>query len=96
MSITKFEAGSNNSNNTDCNLIEQILQKRSLIIASNRGPVTFITDDHGELQSKRGKGGLVTALTGLANLTDAHWIASAQTEEDRQWKDGLVALDGSD
>ncbi len=96
MNINASEAGPKVVDKMDCDLIAQILQKRSLIIASNRGPVTFTTDDHGELQSKRGKGGLVTALTGLANLTDAHWIASAQTEEDRQWKDGPVALDGSD
>jgi trehalose 6-phosphate synthase len=79
-----------------CDLIEQILQTRSLVIASNRGPVSFSQDENGDLQSKRGKGGLVTALTGLANLTDAHWIASAQTEQDRKWDHGPVPLDGSD
>ncbi len=78
-----------------CDLIAEILQNRSLIIASNRGPVSFSTDEKGELQSNRGKGGLVTALTGLANLTEAHWIASAQSAEDRQWGNGAVALDGS-
>jgi len=81
---------------TDCDLIGQILQTRSLVIASNRGPVSFSMDENGALQTKRGKGGLVTALTGLANLTDAHWIASAQTEQDRQWSSGPVPLDGSD
>ncbi len=49
-----------------------------LVLVSNRGPVTFEAD--GEV--KRGGGGLVTALTGLASHRDAVWIASAMTPED--------------
>src|SRR3954471_11663809 len=49
-----------------------------LILVSNRGPVTFQPD--GEV--KRGGGGLVTALTGLASHRDAIWVASALTDED--------------
>ncbi|ADB54309.1 alpha,alpha-trehalose-phosphate synthase (UDP-forming) [Conexibacter woesei] len=49
-----------------------------LVLVSNRGPVTFQED--GEV--KRGGGGLVTALTGLASHRDAIWIASAMTEQD--------------
>ena len=95
MEPTQNQAGPN-GNEDGCDLIEQILQTRSLVIASNRGPVSFYKDENDVLQTKRGKGGLVTALTGLANLTDAHWVASAQTEQDRQWSNGLVPLDGSE
>jgi trehalose 6-phosphate synthase len=49
-----------------------------LILVSNRGPVTF--EANGEI--KRGGGGLVTALTGLASHRDAIWIASAMTDGD--------------
>jgi trehalose 6-phosphate synthase len=49
-----------------------------LVLVSNRGPVTF--QDDGSI--KRGTGGLVTALTGLASHRDAVWIASALTEGD--------------
>jgi trehalose 6-phosphate synthase len=49
-----------------------------LVLVSNRGPVTY-EDDGGV---KRGTGGLVTALTGLASHRDAVWIASALTEGD--------------
>src|SRR3954467_15760022 len=49
-----------------------------LVLVSNRGPVTF--QDDGSV--KRGTGGLVTALTGLASHRDATWIASALTEAD--------------
>jgi trehalose 6-phosphate synthase len=49
-----------------------------LVLVSNRGPVTF--QPGGEI--KRGTGGLVTALIGLASYRDATWIASAMTDED--------------
>jgi trehalose 6-phosphate synthase len=52
--------------------------ERSLVLVSNRGPVTYQED--GSL--KRGTGGLVTALTGLASHRDAVWIASAMTDGD--------------
>jgi trehalose 6-phosphate synthase len=53
-------------------------QARPLVLVSNRGPVTFQEDG----SAKRGTGGLVTALTGLASHRDAVWIASALTEHD--------------
>src|SRR5215216_5536530 len=51
-----------------------------LVLVSNRGPVTY--QDDGSL--KRGTGGLVTALTGLASHRDAIWIASAMTDGDME------------
>ncbi len=53
---------------------------RPLVLVSNRGPVTF--QDDGEM--KRGTGGLVTALTGLASHREATWIASAMTDRDTE------------
>lgn len=49
-----------------------------LVLVSNRGPVTFQANG----EARRGGGGLVTALTGLASHRDALWIASAMTEQD--------------
>ncbi len=49
-----------------------------LVLVSNRGPVTFEPDG----RVRRGTGGLVTALIGLASHRDVTWIASAMTEED--------------
>jgi trehalose 6-phosphate synthase len=49
-----------------------------IVLVSNRGPVTF--GPEGEV--RRGTGGLVTALTGLASHRDVTWIASAMTDED--------------
>ncbi len=53
-------------------------EDRPLVLVSNRGPVTF--EDDGSV--RRGGGGLVTALTGLASARDAVWIASAMTDTD--------------
>ncbi len=53
-----------------------------LIIVSNRGPAEFERDAAGERRIKRGGGGLVTALTGLATHREVLWVASAMSEED--------------
>jgi trehalose 6-phosphate synthase len=49
-----------------------------LVLVSNRGPVTFGQD--GEI--RRGTGGLVTALIGLASYRDVTWVASAMSDGD--------------
>jgi trehalose 6-phosphate synthase len=79
------------------NLEDAILEGRKLIIASNRGPVTFQKDENGDITARRGGGGLVTALTGLVQHIEATWIASAMTEEDRAFKPEKIPLgkDGS-
>jgi trehalose 6-phosphate synthase len=55
-------------------------EQAPLVLVSNRGPVTYQEDG----SVKRGTGGLVTALTGLASHRDAVWIASAMTEQDAE------------
>jgi len=55
-------------------------QGAPLVLVSNRGPVTY--QDDGSV--KRGTGGLVTALQGLASHRDAIWIASAMTDRDTE------------
>lgn len=49
----------------------------ALILVSNRGPVVF-----SEEGMRRGGGGLVTALTGIASHREVTWVASAMTEHD--------------
>lgn len=66
--------------------------RRALIIAANRGPVTFDKAEDGSLQFQRGGGGLVTALTGLIQHIDATWIACAQTDADATWREGNAPL----
>ncbi len=57
--------------------------RRKLVVVSNRGPVTFARDAEGRRISRRGGGGLVTALSGLIRHHDVTWIASAMSDEDR-------------
>jgi trehalose 6-phosphate synthase len=56
--------------------------RRSLIVVSNRGPVTYTPGTGGERLARRGGGGLVTALRSLVLHHDVTWIASAMTAED--------------
>lgn len=69
-----------------------VLTRRPLIIASNRGPVTFTEDEAGELHAQRGGGGLVTALSGLAEYAEVCWIACAQSEADQRWTGEFVPV----
>jgi trehalose 6-phosphate synthase len=57
--------------------------RRKLIVVSNRGPTTFGRDDSGARVTRRGGGGLVTALRSLVTHHDVTWIASAISDEDR-------------
>jgi trehalose 6-phosphate synthase len=57
---------------------------RQIVVASNRGPVTFVRDEEGRPVATRGVGGLVTALTGALQLSGGLWMASAMSEEDRR------------
>lgn len=70
--------------------VRALLAQRTLIIASNRGPVTLRKNESGELEYQRGAGGLVTALAGVVQHTAACWIACAQTDEDKAWGTGDV------
>lgn len=54
-----------------------------IIVASNRGPVSFHLED-GHLVAERGSGGLVTALAGLLFQTDTTWLSAAMTDGDRE------------
>ena len=56
--------------------------RRKLIVAANRGPVSFARSPAGERIVRRGGGGLVTALRSLVVHHDVTWIGSAITDED--------------
>ncbi|MEO9175663.1 MAG: trehalose-6-phosphate synthase [Gaiellales bacterium] len=57
---------------------------RRLIVASNRGPIVFDRAADGSRTTRRGGGGLVTALSGLLSSNDVSWIASAVSAGDRE------------
>ena len=58
------------------------MERRKLIVVSNRGPISFARDASGERIARRGGGGLVTALRGFLAHHDVTWIASAMSQED--------------
>jgi trehalose 6-phosphate synthase len=65
-----------------------------IVVASNRGPVSFAPDEEGRVVAKRGVGGLVTALSGALHLRGGLWVAAAMTEEDRaRAGDGPLRVD---
>ena len=51
--------------------------ERSVVIASNRGPLGYRVQD-GELVGRRGSGGLVSGLGPLVDEGRATWIAAAR------------------
>jgi len=61
-----------------------LLGDRRLIIATNRGPVTFASAADGSLRPRRGSGGLVTALGQVGRHVPVTWIAAAMSEGDRR------------
>lgn len=60
-----------------------LLGRATLIIASNRGPVEFELEPDGSFSTKRGSGGVVTAVSAVTRYTDTIWVAAAMTEGDR-------------
>ncbi|MCI0687207.1 MAG: trehalose-6-phosphate synthase [Sporichthyaceae bacterium] len=54
----------------------------SILLASNRGPVSFWLHDDGSLVSRRGGGGLVSGLSGVAEK-GVVWVCAALSEADR-------------
>lgn len=59
------------------------MNERAVVVASNRGPVTFIEED-GVLVPRRGAGGLVSALSTVVQESGGRWVASAMSELDRR------------
>lgn len=55
-----------------------------LAVLSNRGPVSFARDGAGNLEAKRGSGGMFAALGPGVAEHNALWVAAALSDADRQ------------
>ncbi|WP_152773091.1 alpha,alpha-trehalose-phosphate synthase (UDP-forming) [Streptomyces spongiae] len=55
-----------------------------ILVASNRGPVSYTLDETGELAPKRGGGGLVSGLSAIGPEAGAMWVCSALSDGDRE------------
>lgn len=60
--------------------------KAGVVIASNRGPVSFVRADDGSFEVKRGAGGMAAALDPAARQTGrgAVWVCAPTSAEDRE------------
>ncbi len=71
-----------------------------ILVASNRGPVSFSQDGGGVLTARRGGGGLVSGLSAMAGTVDLLWICAALSDADRaaarRAPGGRLDLDGQD
>jgi trehalose 6-phosphate synthase len=69
-----------------------------VLIASNRGPVSFTLDNDGRLSTRRGGGGLVSGLSSVADRGDSLWVCAALSDADRaaarSAPGGRLGLDG--
>jgi trehalose 6-phosphate synthase len=71
---------------------------RRVLIASNRGPVSFSLGDDKRLSARRGGGGVVSGLSSVAAHADTLWVCAALSDADRMAArsspGGLLSLDG--
>ncbi|MFJ7077871.1 trehalose-6-phosphate synthase [Streptomyces sp. NPDC098781] len=70
-----------------------------VLVASNRGPVSYEVREDGSLHSKRGGGGVVSGLSAIGPDAGALWVCSALSDGDREavrrgvGEDGVLMLD---
>ncbi|MFC7013564.1 trehalose-6-phosphate synthase [Streptomyces viridiviolaceus] len=55
-----------------------------VLVASNRGPVSYEVGEDGSLHAKRGGGGLVSGLSAIGPDAGALWVCSALSDGDRE------------
>jgi len=65
-------------------LVRRTFAERSLIIASNRGPIEFERLRSGRLRATRGAGGMVSAVSAISRHANPIWICSPMTAADRE------------
>jgi len=57
--------------------------KRSLLVASNRGPVSLVAGERGREEVRRGGGGLVSGMRSALSSVDGLWVCAALNERER-------------
>ncbi|MFJ4204823.1 trehalose-6-phosphate synthase [Streptomyces sviceus] len=65
-----------------------------VLVASNRGPVSYEVQEDGSLTPKRGGGGLVSGLSAIGPEAGALWVCSALSDGDREAVHQGVGEDG--
>ncbi|MXM67599.1 trehalose-6-phosphate synthase [Streptomyces sp. HUCO-GS316] len=62
----------------------QAAQGAPVLVASNRGPVSYEVREDGSLHARRGGGGLVSGLSAIGPDAGALWVCSALGDGDRE------------
>ncbi|MDN3259653.1 trehalose-6-phosphate synthase [Streptomyces sp. CSDS2] len=57
--------------------------KARVLVASNRGPVSYQVREDGSLDARRGGGGLVSGLSAIGSDADSVWVCAALGDGDR-------------
>ncbi|MFF7645487.1 trehalose-6-phosphate synthase [Streptomyces canus] len=65
-----------------------------VLVASNRGPVSYEVQEDGSLHPRRGGGGLVSGLSAIGPEAGALWVCSALSDGDREAVRQGVGEDG--
>ncbi|KOU39298.1 alpha,alpha-trehalose-phosphate synthase (UDP-forming) [Streptomyces sp. WM6378] len=58
--------------------------RAQVLVASNRGPVSYALKEDGSLESKRGGGGLVSGLSAIGSDVESVWVCAALGDGDRE------------
>ena len=70
-----------------------------VLLASNRGPLSFTLGDDGRLTARRGGGGLVSGLSAVAGEANVLWVCAPLSDADRKAAadaaGGRLDLDGT-
>ncbi len=65
-----------------------------LLVAANRGPLSYVFDDDGALTARRGGGGMVSGLVSALGGSGAVWVCAALSDADREAvRRGVVVTD---
>ncbi|MFF4186939.1 trehalose-6-phosphate synthase [Streptomyces sp. NPDC001691] len=58
--------------------------RAQVLVASNRGPVSYALKEDGSLEPKRGGGGLVSGLSAIGSDVESLWVCAALGDGDRE------------
>src|SRR5262245_51992227 len=81
--MTQRSASHRHEDGTNADSATDLLADRTLVVASNRGPVSFTMNQEGKFSTRKGSGGVVTAVSAIARDRQPIWVAAAMTEGDR-------------
>lgn len=61
-----------------------VTELAQILVASNRGPVSYTATEAGELEARRGGGGLVSGLSAIGSGEQSLWVCAALGDGDRE------------